>query len=302
MKISVLMATYNGAPFLAEQLDSLFDQSVSGETSILVRDDGSTDDTIEILERYERDGKLTVLHDGSHLGPALGFLKLLNESRPADYYAFSDQDDIWHPEKLEEAVKRLEREDGPAAVFSNARLIGKAGEDLKRTVYRNAPSTDLFTVSVASNVLGCTLVFNEALARLLRNTAQPERIVMHDSYVAETVLSVGGKLIYDPECRMSYRQHGANTVGVRTGFFSKVKDRFYGIFTKAPVSVADQAEEILKLYGDQIADKDADWLRKVASYRDRFSSRISLSFSRKPRFITKNMGFKIRMRIFFGNQ
>ena len=118
-KVKVLLSTYNGAEFLQEQMNSILQQT-HGDVDIVVRDDGSTDRTISILEAYEKAGQIT-LHKGQNLGFALSFFELLKVAGEADYYAFADQDDIWLDYKMAYAVKKLEKEDPqmPTLYFSD---------------------------------------------------------------------------------------------------------------------------------------------------------------------------------------
>lgn len=103
-KCVVLMASYNGIPFISEQIDSILSQA-EVDVRLFVRDDGSSDGTRDLLQRYADEGSLTLL-TGENLGPALGFLTLLRNAPEADYYAFSDQDDIWDSDKLITAIKQ----------------------------------------------------------------------------------------------------------------------------------------------------------------------------------------------------
>ena len=97
------MSTYNGQKYIRQQIDSILQQT-NVEVNLLVRDDGSKDDTIKILDEYKQEGKLTY-YTGPNLGPQLSFLNLLNNCPKADYYAFADQDDYWEKDKLSTAVK-----------------------------------------------------------------------------------------------------------------------------------------------------------------------------------------------------
>ena len=108
-KIIVLMSTYNGEKYLQVQLDSILSQE-NVDLELLVRDDGSTDSTKTILERYQSEGKLT-WYSGKNKKPAYSFFDLLGKCKDADYYAFADQDDFWHEDKLINAIKRLEKID-----------------------------------------------------------------------------------------------------------------------------------------------------------------------------------------------
>ena len=106
-KVVILLSTYNGAKYLRELLDSLLNQSHKN-ISILVRDDGSTDATLELLAEYGNKYNNITYYKGENLKPARSFMDLLKQSEDADYYALSDQDDVWLPDKIEIAIKQLE--------------------------------------------------------------------------------------------------------------------------------------------------------------------------------------------------
>ena len=106
-KVCVLMSTYNGEKYLKEQIDSILKQK-GVKVNLLVRDDGSTDNTLSLLEEYKKKGLLDYCC-GSNMKPARSFMELLSIAPDSDYYAFSDQDDYWEHDKLFNAVKNTEK-------------------------------------------------------------------------------------------------------------------------------------------------------------------------------------------------
>ena len=135
-RVCVLMASYNGEKFIREQIDSILRQE-GVEVSLVVRDDHSTDSTPEILREYEEAGKISVLRDDIHLGAPNGFMKLLYEADPCDYYAFADQDDIWLPDKLSRAVNAIRGFNGPALYW----LYYSAGKPAHAIIPETIPGT-----------------------------------------------------------------------------------------------------------------------------------------------------------------
>lgn len=301
MRVVVLMSTYNGEKYIREQIVSILEQEGDFQLDLLVRDDGSNDGTIEILKKYERRGRLK-WYTGRNLKPAHSFLDLLKHCGEYDYYTFVDQDDYWMSDKIKKGIKALKGVDSPALYFSNAELVDRELNSLGRNVYVNTPRTDFYTVSCAGGILGCTMVFNHQLAELVQNKEFPKRVPMHDFYITLLCLAVGGKVIYDDQPSMKYRQHGNNVVGVAYGFMNTIRNRLKAITHKEKVSIADQAQEILHLYGDCISSDYSDWLNRVASYRGSITKRISLSCSRKTKYINRNMGLRLRLSILFGNR
>jgi glycosyltransferase involved in cell wall biosynthesis len=207
----ILLSAYNGAPFLEPLLESLLGQH-HPPASILVRDDGSTDSTVSILERYGHRAPL-VHYRGPHVGAAASFLDLLERADPAyDSFAFCDQDDVWLPGKLSRAVDRLGAQPvGAPALYCGRRIVVDAAlAPLTLTpLLRRRPS---FENALVENIAaGCTVVLNRAGRRVLTE-AVPNQLVAHDWW-AYLVVSAFGTVLYDEEPQVLYRQHRANVVG-----------------------------------------------------------------------------------------
>ena len=107
-KVIVLMSTYNGEQYIKEQIESILNQTYSN-MELYIRDDGSKDQTVAILKKYEQDGKLH-FSQGKNMGFINSFFEVMRTSGEADYYAWCDQDDVWLPEKIERAVKELQKD------------------------------------------------------------------------------------------------------------------------------------------------------------------------------------------------
>ncbi len=162
-KVQILMSTYNGEEFIREQLDSILGQSYP-DVDILIRDDGSTDDTFVILKEYEELHQNIHAYQGANLGVNRSFFELLSESNPkASYIGFCDQDDCWLPEKIEAAVRQLERMEGPALYCGAKTLVNENLEPLGSQ--QNPHVTPGFGNAVIESICsGCTLVVNGRLA------------------------------------------------------------------------------------------------------------------------------------------
>lgn len=216
--ICILLSTFNGEKYLAEQLDSLLGQTCQ-EWMLLVRDDGSTDGTRKILAEYAcRDSRIELLPHNQRLGAADSYLELLSLAPEADYYAFCDQDDVWLPGKLSRSVQRLVGHEAmPALYCSGLQLVD---DELRPLGWSRALRLEpCFLNSLVENIaIGCTLVLNRQACQLLRLRIPPRRqIYMHDWWCYQ-VISAFGLVIYDPESFILYRQHAANTLGGLQGF------------------------------------------------------------------------------------
>lgn len=209
-KISILMSTYNGELYLKDQLESIKNQTIK-DYSLLVRDDGSTDMTQYILDKYQSNGYLK-WYKGNNLGAAQSFLDLLSNSTSAEYYAFADQDDYWCEEKLEKAIQKLEKyREIPCLYCSNLtitdeNLISESIQYDNSKYYRGLESACLYNLAT-----GCTMVFNDKLCALLKRYS-PRDIEYHDWWVYIVALAFG-KVIFDENSYIKYRQHEFNVIG-----------------------------------------------------------------------------------------
>lgn len=209
--VSVLISTYNGETFIAEQIDSILKQS-HRNLDILIRDDGSGDGTLTLVERYaQKDSRIRWLAE-ENLGVINSFFRLLSlASDASDYYALCDQDDYWLRNKLKRAIATLDRcpADVPAMYFSRLQIVD---ENLRLSRQTRAPALFCLENALVENfATGCTVVLNRAARELvLRNL--PHNCCMHDWWIYLLVLSKG-RVYYDAYAGILYRQHDRNSVG-----------------------------------------------------------------------------------------
>lgn len=217
--VAILLATKNGARFLRDQLQSYTIQTHAA-WSLHVSDDGSSDETVCIIKDFARSvPQRATLRKGPAAGAASNFLNLLRDgSIEADYFAFSDQDDIWHPEKLERAIGMLRAQPSgqPALYCSRTNLIDEAGQHLGYSTAFNRPPG--FQNALVQNVGGGnTMVFNSAARDLLRHVPA-DIVVAHDWMTYLVISAAGGTIFYDKTSWVKYRQHQENLVGSNLGF------------------------------------------------------------------------------------
>lgn len=222
-KVNILLSTYNGEKFLSQQLDSLLAQTYP-DILIHVRDDGSSDKTIAILEAY-RDAHSNIrVALGENLGAAKSFYRLLLDADDScDYFAYCDQDDVWKPDKIERAVAFHQGEDPaiPALYFSEFEIVDAR---LNRVASSKPYRYRDFKTALLQNVpFGCAQVWNKAAQRLLRER-QPNFFYMHDWWNF-LVISGVGKILYDPAETLYYRAHGGNVFGQTTSLWTRMTNR-----------------------------------------------------------------------------
>lgn len=218
MKVNILMSTYNGQQFLAEQIRSIQDQSYTDWT-LFIRDDGSSDNTKEILKDFERQDSRIHLIDSDksdNLGVIKSFHKLVNHDR-ADYYFFSDQDDVWLPNKLELSLKEAQNylADLPLMVYMDLKVVNQDLEIMTESMVKSQShhaNTELIQELTENTVTGGVAMINHALAEMWQET---DDILMHDWYLA-LLASAFGNLVFIDQPGELYRQHSDNVLGART--------------------------------------------------------------------------------------
>ena len=223
LTVAILLCTYNGEQFLQAQLDSIAKQS-HPNWLLFVSDDGSSDGTLHLIERFSK----VVGPDRVHLfsGPGQGFAKnflslLTHPQIDAPYIAFADQDDIWLPDKLTRAVSVLQSyRTVPALYAGRTRYIDEQDQILgESTLFLKPPS--FANALVQSIGGGNTIMINYHTLKVMRAVPYPLDIFSHDWWFYLLVSALGGPIYYDSEPYVLYRQHRANLVGMNTTWRQK---------------------------------------------------------------------------------
>ncbi len=218
--VNVLMCTYNGEKYIRQQLDSILDQSYRS-FCIYVRDDGSTDRTVDIIRDYEEDypGKVVLVNSPGHLGYPDCFWDILIRCPKADYYAFSDQDDVWHEDKIERAVSMLESDrgrglnEGQACPHLYVHDYDNCDGDLNLISHHELGSTAVLTdmsILFYTYASGFCMVIDNAMRDLLLSMNLIGKAMYHDE-LCIWLAHFHGEVVYDDSVLTKYRRH-ENTV------------------------------------------------------------------------------------------
>ena len=292
MTVTVLMSTYNGEKYLRGQLESILSQKLPADFSlkIIVRDDGSSDGTLSILEEYKTaHGEIFSYYTGENLRPEKSFWHLTAHCPKSDYYAYSDQDDYWYEDKLFRALERLTVEpdkDIPLLYSSNV-MVADAELNPVSKMDARPRYTDFARVLIYNVSTGCTVVYNDpAHDEFIKYDMNKNLTIMHDR-IADLICSMFGKVIYDFEPSMLYRQHGNNVCGEQTvcirSFFARVK-RFLGGSNSIR---SNRARMLYSLYADRLDDEKKNLLYALGNYK---------KDKRAKRELLKNKAFRSDVR------
>jgi len=279
-KVAILLCTYHGEKYLSEQLDSIAAQT-HGNWEVWASDDGSSDDTHQILLKYQTlwGNERLSIHSGPREGFVANFLSLVTHADiEADFYAYSDQDDILESDKLQRAISFLRTvpTDVPGLYCSRTRVVNAENKTIILSPdYCRPPS---FKNALAQNIAsGNTMVFNHATRALLMRVEGTTSVVYHDWLTYLLVSGCGGRVHFDKLPSLRYRQHDHNQLGSNLGFsatlfrfFLMLRGRFQGW----------NAQNISILHGFQ--DRLTEESRRVLKQFDQ--ARNSGFFNRIARF------------------
>ena len=229
-KIDILLATYNGSKYLHEQLDSILSQSY-GNINVIIRDDGSSDNTVMIIKEYEeKDNRVKLLNDNlGNLGFVRNFEELMKNST-SEYLMFSDQDDIWYNNKVETSYKRIkaiEEKNGkscPILVHTNSKIMNYETRTKSLFISDCAKNSSFENSFFNFFVQGSTMLINESLKR----EALPfsKEVYLHDRYLHLIAEFIGIRSYIDVPT-MDYRQHSNNEIGSSVNVIYKIKNKRY---------------------------------------------------------------------------
>lgn len=221
--LHILMATYNGANHIDEQLQSIAEQSYTN-WRLWVSDDHSEDATctkvVSFLKRHPQGNG--GLFTGPGQGAAENFMSLLARHRPEGLVALADQDDVWFSDRLDRAVASLQKAGPGPAIYASRAIVTNADLVPGRIspLHMRGPS---FGNALVQNILaGNTIVMNQPAAQLAHDMAvcheEVRKVPHHDWWLYQLMTGIGATVICDPEPGLYYRQHGGNLLGAHRGF------------------------------------------------------------------------------------
>lgn len=279
-KVKVLLSTYNGEKYLSKQLNSLLQQSYKN-LHILVRDDGSKDNTVKILKEYQDKfpEKIKIVSQ-KNIGVIESFFKLIEISENNyDFYFFCDQDDFWENDKVKKAVKIMKKEkENYVGYCSNLKLVDENLNFIKFAYFKPLKPS-LLNSFLENIVTGCTYGCNKNLFLKIKEKTEvvdTKKITMHDHYFY-FLTCLYGKLIYDEESYILYRQHANNVIGMKgNNFFKRVKKVL--VNRKKSLRLLF-LEELYNKFNEELEKNNKNYLKEIISGYDSFFKRLYLVFA-----------------------
>lgn len=263
ISVAIIMSTYNGEKYIINQINSILKQKKI-LLKIFIRDDGSTDNTLNILKNI-KDSRLK-FYQGENIGPCKSFLELVsNIEGEFDYYAFADQDDIWDEYKIITAIDAIkQRNDLPCLYYSALNFC----DENMNFKYKNINKLCInFKFSLIRSLFpGCTMVFNNKAMNLVKKHKFTSQ-VMHDQLLFQIVCGVGGYIYYDKNSHINYRIHSTNV----SNYENPLKK-----INKLIIDVNDCSNKRLKAlqelycnYKDIFLPENAQILLSIISYQEK---------------------------------
>lgn len=280
--VNVLLSTYNGEKYLSELLDSVFNQT-DVKIVLHIRDDGSTDNTINILKEYESHPLVGSIIYGDNIGYKESFIQLAKKhSEYCDFVAFCDQDDKWLSNKLSSAIDKLILDNNKYSLYiSSMQSVNYLLEPIKLKQFNNYHT--LGASFTRHNAAGCTMVFSSSLCKMATRLDKTYGIISHDLWLYKVSLIMGGKIVYDENSYILYRQHEENTTGLKQGIIKRIRTEIRENFKYKNQRVMT-ANLLLELFKNEINYESKKLLIDISKYKKSFLKRFRLAFDKRLRF------------------
>ena len=291
-KIDILMATYNGEKYLAEQLDSIINQTYHN-WNLLIRDDSSTDRTLEIIQDYQKkDNRIKLLKDNKgNLGIVKNFEELLKSSE-SEFIMFSDQDDIWVENKLDMYLKMIEKiKNKGFMIHSDAILFDKNKSNILKDTFISEKAINRGLENVFFNyfVQGATILISKEIKNFI--LPFPKEVYLHDRYI-HLISELFFERIFVNKALIYYRQHGDNQIGAKNTIRELLSKRYFDerdrqlikiIYNKYGSLLTDDKKKLIEEYF-KITDIEKNRFNRFLNLK---KSKISIPLKKQISFIVK---------------
>lgn len=291
-KIDILMATYNGEKYLVEQLDSIINQTYHN-WNLLIRDDNSTDKTLEIIQNYhKKDKRIKILKDNKgNLGIVRNFEELLKSSE-SEFIMFSDQDDIWVENKLDMYLKMIEKiKNKGFMIHSDAILFDKNKSNILKDTFisKKAINRGLENVFFNYFVQGATILISKEIKNFI--LPFPKEVYLHDRYI-HLISELFFERIFVNKALIYYRQHGDNQIGAKNTIRELLSKRYFDerdrqlikvIYNKYGSLLTEDKKKLIEEYF-KITDIEKNRFNRFLNLK---KSKINIPLKKQISFIVK---------------
>lgn len=287
-KVNILLSTYNGEQNMKRQLDSLVNQTYK-DFRLYVRDDGSVDNSVRILQSYEHELDMEILQ-GENIGFVKSFMYLLQYAEEGEYWAFCDQDDWWDEDKILKAVEWLETQEQrvPLLYHSAYEIVDSATD--KRDIFYFKEEGYNFCRSITENHFsGFSMVINRTMRdKMLKGNM--DEIDFHDWWAA-MIVTAFGKFKSDEQILARYYRYSESVTRITIG--NKV--RWFIRMLKSKSDIRKRSEEFYRVFGNELSPKD----RKIVELfvMEKYNLKKSITKAFYPKRWRPNLSSEIFMRV-----
>lgn len=283
--VEVLLSTYNGEKFIEKQIDSILRQA-NVNVHLTVRDDGSKDETVKIIQEISErmPGKIKLIVE-KNLGYRKSFLRLIELAEEADFFAFSDQDDIWMEKKLERATTVLSSMKSGVRLYASNVMV--TDEQLKQIGFNNVsemPRT-IESYFTRSRLAGCTFVFSKELKEYAQHFSNidfsSEMMPDHDFIVGACAFALG-EVYVDNESYIYHIRHENSVTSGGNGILKRIKVEYQIVFKRKGVRY-NVAKLLLTDFSNLLSSEKKEFLEQIAHYKDGPKNKMRLFMNRKMR-------------------
>ena len=296
--VEVLMSTYNGEQYIEEQIYSIINQ-IGVKSHLTIRDDGSTDNTVEIIKKIEKEYPEKIrVHLGNNIGYRKSFLNLLYlVEEKSDYYAFSDQDDIWLENKCLIAIQQLEQQDQDINLYVCSPTI--CDQYMKPMFINDMSLTEnsIFSYFIRSRLPGCCMVFSKQLKILVKkyiNKIGIENNVPDHDFIVGAIAYAYGTVLKDEHSYILHRRLDSSITSGGKGILDRFRTEFNILFRKK--GMKSSVAKNLLLFNQNLLDEDTKkFLESIKTYNNNIFNTINLI--RNPEFTSGNRLLDIETKL-----
>ena len=278
-KVLVLMSTYNGEKYIKRQIESIEKQKTDCLIDILIRDDGSTDSTVNIVKTLMKKYNNIKLVAGHNVGFNKSFFELFRMADGYDYYAISDQDDIWINTKIQKSIRTIEKEGEKAPILFGAcsYIVNDKKEKIGLTSQANKELTLKNTI-IQNIVPGHSQVFNNKMLDFLKTKNDISQIYVYDYWITNLAM-LFGKVYFSNDPLVEYRIHDSNSVGYGKNKMEWAKERLRRIKNGDGKKMTNQIKYFYAKFEKCIDIDSKKEIEKFINSRDNFLRRLKFVFS-----------------------
>lgn len=282
-RIAVLLSAYNGEKYIEKQIESILKQENAEAITLIVRNDGSKDRTLDILREIQKDHSNVEIINGPNLGLVASFFKLLNcaVEREFDFYSFCDQDDYWLPEKLTVAVNAINGEKEACMYAACSKLTDGDLVETGSITQTQCREITFYNAAIQNFCPGHNQVMNHKMAEVvMRHTKVGPAIYSQDLWITN-IASLTGKIIFDNTPHVLYRQHTNNQLSYGKSRIGWVKDHINRLKKSEGKKFSVQLKYFAECFDEYLNDEQRKELEHYFSSLSSFSKRLEYIFRTK---------------------